>query len=328
MTEAPSASAEIPPRGKPKSPYCWLGNELVDVFLPIMGADCLAIYAYFARREFSDPKLKHSVREVADATKLGITTVSRSLEILEHLGLIKLTRFGGCKGSECQLLDSREVAARLGAEYHSRTLSFSLAPDVAYRLNTELETLRDKQQRKLSRTASRNCGNRRRAVSRRNASVSSGIHQRSTRETPAGFHLLLEERRIENIPSPTPSHDRKAENTKTFPDDDEAGQDAVLQWARAKFDGVIKDMKSHLLDTSRPPSPYLTNGFTDWQGFGFDSLAVARMSRRGATPLLVLFANDPAMAWRGLDKYRKKWGESVRKWYECEVQLELIQAEH
>jgi hypothetical protein len=323
MNETVSDSAGIPPRGevKPKPPFFWLGNEIFDVFLPIMGADCFTIYAYFTRRIFSDPKLKHSIREVAGATKLSPATVFRSLEILEYLRLIKLVRFQGGKGSECQLLEAKEVANCLGAEYHPKTLSFSLPPNVAQRLKVDVKALRKRQQGKSSQTAPRDCGNSFRAVSQRNASVSPPIRQRSVRETQTQFHLL-EERRIEIIPTPTPSRECELQKPKGFPDEVRSGDD--LTWARAKFDGVMKDMKSHLFDGHRPPLPHLTNGFADWQEFGFKSLAVERTAWRGKVLTLVLSASDPAAARRGLEKYRRKWDASLLKWYEREVRVELV----
>jgi hypothetical protein len=153
MNEAVSDNVEIQPRDGVKPPFCCLGNDIFDVFLPSMGANCFTILAYFERRVFSDPQLKHSVREVADTTELGVTTVLRSLEILQHLGLIKLKRFRGSKHSECQLLDSREAAERLGAEYHRKTLSFSLPPKIAQRLTLEVKALRHRQQGKRSQAA-------------------------------------------------------------------------------------------------------------------------------------------------------------------------------
>lgn len=327
ITVASLPCAEIAPRGKPKPPFFCLGNELCDVFLPIIGAECFAVYAYFVRREFTDPKLKHSIREVAAATKLSPATVSRSLEILEHLALLQLTRFRGSKESECKLRDSREVALSLGAEYHKKTLSFALPPDVAQRLTSELKALHEKQQGKAARRAPGGCGNPIRDVSQRNASVSLVTHQRSASETQDAPYLLIIERTIKEDLSPTPFLTWKTEKAKGLPGDGNAPQQEDLTWARAKFDGVMKDIRSHL-DTSRPVNANLTNGYTDWQQFSLGSLAVARTSWSGEMLCLVLSASDPAAAQRGLGKYSRKWEESVRKWYGCEVQVELIQAEH
>jgi hypothetical protein len=52
-------------------------------------------------------------------------------------------------------------------------------------------------------------------------------------------------------------------------------------------------------------------------------MAVERVSRRGATLLLLLSVNDPVAARRGLDKYHKKWKTSLHQWYGCEVEEEF-----
>jgi hypothetical protein len=329
MNETASDLAEIPLRGKVKDPFCCIGNEVFDVFLPIMGTDCFALYAYFARKVFHDPRLKHSVRDLADATELGVTTVSRSLEILEHLRLVKLIRFGGSKDSECQLLDSRVLADRLGAKYHPRTLSFSLPPKVNQRLEAEVSALRERQQGKPSpnvlNCAPRNCGNLILSVSQRDASVSLAIRQRSIRETQTGGHLIQEERRREEVPTPTPSHDCEAKKPKDTSEENEP--DSLLSWSQIKFTGVMKDMGSHLLDTSKPSVPHLANGFADWQEFGLNSLAVEAAAWRGALLELALSAFDLAAARRGLEKYNRTWNASLRKWFECEVRVELQQAQ-
>jgi hypothetical protein len=329
MNEAAPDAAEIPPRGEIKAPFCCIGNEVFDIFLPIIGADCFMLYTFFVRRVYSDPKLRHTLRGLADATGIGISTVSRSLEILEHLRLVKLTRFGGSKESECELKDSRVVLSRLGAKYQSKTLSFSLPLKVAERLKAEVLALREKQQGKSSpigmNSAPRNCGNLTFPVSQRNASVSPAIRQRSARETQTGSHLLQEERRNEEVLSPTPFLVHKSQTAKDSPDED--GPDSDLRWAQAEFTGVMKNMGSHLLNSSRPPNPHLTNGYADWQEFGFNSLGVERVSWRGETLVLVLSATDPAAARRGLDKYRKRWEESLYEWYECKVDVELQQAQ-
>jgi len=88
-----------------------------------------------------------------------------------------------------------------------------------------------------------------------------------------------------------------------------------------------RERGDHLLDTNRPLIPSLTNGFADWQDFGFSSMAVEAAKWRGAVLTLNLSVDDPAATRRGFDKYRKKWEASLRKWYECEVLIELQQAQ-
>lgn len=325
MNLAVPDAAEIPLRGQVKAPFCCIGNEVFDVFLPVMEGDCFTLYAYLVRRVFHDSKLKHSVRELAAATAIGITTVARSLEVLEHLRLVKLIRFGGSKNSECQLIDSWELAMRLGAKYNSKTLSYSLPPDVADRLKAEVKRLREQQQKKpppiAASGASQDCGNPSLRVSQRDDSVSLARHQRSTRETQTGTYLLTEERRIEEVLSPTPSHERDVERPKGSPNEGETA--ALLKWATDRFNGVIDDMRSHLLDIGKPPNPRLVNGYADWRRFGFDSLAVEAATMHGDVLALELSATDPAAARLGLEKYHRKWNASLCKWFGNDVEVKL-----
>ena len=69
-----------------------------------------------------------------------------------------------------------------------------------------------------------------------------------------------------------------------------------------RVDATVCAPVIHLHDSSRPPSPHLTNGTADWQEFAFNSLAVETATRRGEALVLTLSAIDPATALRGLEK--------------------------
>jgi DNA-binding transcriptional ArsR family regulator len=326
MSGASTDNAGIPPRREVKAPFFQIGKEVLDVFLPIMGADCLTIYAHFASEVFFDPSLKHNVRDLASTTSLSRSTVSRSLEILEHLRLVKVIRFGGSRDSECRLLDSWVVASCLGAQYDSNTHSYSIPRQTVQRLEAEVKAIRDRQQGKWCKSnfhdSSNACGNHPISVSQRNAVVSPERRQRTTRGTRARSHLIREERTIGNIPTPTPSHDDgEAQKDKSSSDEDEL--DPLLRWAQIKFTGVMNDLGDHLLDTSRPPTPHLVNGAADWKEFGYNSLAVEATVRQGEVLVLRLSASDPAAARRGLERYRKTWEAALRKWYEGEVDVNV-----
>jgi len=288
-----------------------------------MGPHCFVVYSHLARRAFTNPELKHSILDLKSASNLGAATVSRSFEVLAHFGLIQLIRCGGSQKSKCKLLDTVDAAKRLGATYQKRSLSWSLPDETKERLQAECEAIRQRQQGKPQRGAKNACGNLLFTVSQRNARVSLTTRQSSTRETQTGNHLLKEER-IERSPSPTPSHDGEAQKNKDSPDEEEP--DPLLRWARIKITGVMKDMVSHLLDTSKPQKRRFANGFGEWEKFGLNSLAVEAVQWRGEVLELVLSASDPAAAGRGLYKYRKTWEPSLRKWFECEVEVELRQA--
>lgn len=335
MIETIPNRCEIERRERRRTPFFQLGNEILDVFQPIMGRECLAVYCQLVRRAFKDPELKHSVLELSTATGMGTATVSRSLEVLEHLVLIQLIRCGGSQKSQCRLLDSEEAAERLGATYHKISLRWSLAKETKQSLRTEIKRIRQRQQGKCTESArdslqsqtvsvrhvSQTCLTDTSAVAERNAGIPLEKCQRVARETQIGALLIEEERRNEEGPSPTPSHIFEADKTKSGPDEEELRP--MLKWARVKFTGLMKDLGDYLFDSSRPPVPHLANGAADWKEFGFDSLALEAAQPSGKGLVITLSASDPTAARRGLEKYREKWEASCRRWYECEVFVEL-----
>lgn len=306
-----------------KSPFFQIGNEVADVFLPIIGTDCFAVYSYLVRCQFKNPELEHSIAEVKERTGIGISTVSRSLEIMASVGLIQLIRRGGSQKSKCKLCDTEKAAEDLGAVYDKSTLSWSLPREASQQIQAKIEAIRQRQQAKGASKCSTACGNPPVCVSRGNAGISPEKRQSAARETQTGTHLLREERRIEEspTPTPTPTESSAAPEDKDSPDEDEP--DGLLKWAVAQFTGPMNDLGDHLFDTSRPPAPHLANGAADWTEFGFDSLAVDEAARRGGLLVLTLGADDPAAAQLGLEKYRERWEASFRQWYGCEVEWEI-----
>jgi hypothetical protein len=335
MTEGSSESAKVPPQGKVKPPFFSMGNEVLDVFLPIIGPDCYAVYSRLVRSRYANQDLVHSIRGLADETGLSVTTISRSLEVLELVGLLKLTRFHGSRDSECQLRDSRALASGLGAQYNPRTLSFSIPPDAVKKLKAEVNLLRKKQQGKSPAKAPNDdllaCENQPQSVSPRNAGVSLEIPKRPFRETQTASLLIQEEGRFEEGPPPTPAHrgEAKNENDSTHksgetPDEDEPA--SLLKSARIIFTGVMDDLGDNLFSTNRPVNSRLANGAADWQEFGFDSLAVDGVTRRGEALALTVSASDSEKARLGLEKYRRTFFASLHSRYGCQVEIALVKA--
>ncbi len=320
---------------------------MVQVFLPIMGPDCFAIYSVFRERAFSNPKLRHTVEELAETIDRGETTVTRALEILEHLGLVRLKRRGGSQASECTLLDSWDVARRFEAKYSHEVHKYVLPREVDEQLKQEIQAIRTRQQGKRPQdspthngeSTSSGTGRWSRSSLKRASSVAetyiidspeirqrfSENRQRPTREMQMGTHLIRKEERSKERPTPTPSHSDEAQKDKDSPDEGETVP--LLKWAQVVFTGVMGDMGNHLFDTSKKPVSHLANGFADWQEFGLNSLAVVSAAWHGEELVVVLSASDPAAAWRGLEKYHCTWNKSLRKWYKCNVHVELQQAQ-
>jgi hypothetical protein len=254
------------------------------------------------------------------------------MAILEQIGMVRIRKAGGCQPSECSLVDLKKLAAHLGASKSKKLASYVLAPGRAKELKSQIAALRTSMEVK-HRTANepRSASGGKLAHpgatdlflldSKRDAIGSQKRRQHSTRETQMGTHLIREERRIENAPSPTPSLEREPSTPKSLSSEDEKQEPP--KWACDSFNGAVDEIRDHLLDTNRPSKPHLANGYADWEKFGFNNLAVEAAERRGEVLVLTLSASDPAAARLGLAKYHRKWDECLRTWFGCEVRVEL-----
>lgn len=335
--EAHGISPTIPLRRKPDGEFYLQENEFTDIYSPLVGPYAAVIYSALCRKSYGRTDVEHSVRDLANAAGMSPTTAARALQTLQTVGLIRLSPTSGNLKSVCQLLDVKALAASHGAKRERKGAPFALPQSLVDRLKSDLNVLRRNQQGKSKATAflqgkqnveivSRSGFHSLFSVSQRDASVSHLIRQRVTRETQEGTHLIREEVRNEEVPTPTPtpSESNAAPKDKDSADEDEPG--GLLKLARAKFTGVMNDLGDHLFDSSRPPARHLANGAVDWKELGFDSLAVKAAAWRGEVLELVLSANDPAAARRGLEKYHHIWNEALGKWFDCDVHVELVQA--
>ncbi|MGA2632603.1 MAG: hypothetical protein ABSF16_00035 [Terracidiphilus sp.] len=321
----------IPLRKLHKDGYYFQDNEFTDVYSPIVGPFAAMIYERLCRNSYGNPTIEFSVRDLARG--MSHASAARAIQILEIVGLIKRLPTSGNRKSVCQLFDVKALAESHGAMRLRKSAPLELPTPVFDRLKSQVRAVRQRQQGKTKAradlTGKRNVEisvqsglHSLFSVSQRDASVSPAIRQRSTRETQTGTHLLTEERRTENVLSPTPSREQTVQ--KDFPNEEES--EALLKCARNLFNGVIDEIRAHLLDTNTPPVPHLANGFADWQKYGFGSLAVKAAARRGNGLALVLSATDPAATRRGLEKYRRTWEASFRKSFGCKVQVALQRA--
>jgi predicted transcriptional regulator len=301
------------------NPFFTLPKALSDVFQPNMRPADFAVYAVLARRANFTANANNSMRELAKAANVSTATALRSIEMLEHLGLVTRTRRGGSQANEYDLVNALEAATKLGAVYHKRTVSYSLSTENIKRLQDSIRELERNQRNARSATKGP-------------SGVSPVIHQRfrenqqrATSETQTGSHLIQEERRSEEVPTPTPPQDDGAQtNPKGLPDEDEP--DANLRVVRAQFTGVIDDFRCALLSTNRPTALHLSNGADDWKTFGVNSWAVQAATWRGNLLVLTLQADDPAAAERGLVKYRKRWAVACLKWFQSKVEVQWVKA--
>jgi hypothetical protein len=227
-------------------------------------------------------------------------------------------------------VDLKELCRHLGGARKKQAASYILPESTFEQMRARIQLLRIEQSGKggtkreqgRQSKARKGGGNLFPAVSQRNTSVPQVKHHCFARETQAPPHLLPQNTKHANCPTPNPpTHDGEAQKSKNDPDREEP--DGLLRDVRALFTGVMKDLGNHLLDTSKPPNPRFKNGGQEWEDFAFGSLAVKAAERRGAVLALTLSTSNPAAARAGLVKYRRTWEPSLRRWYVCEVTWEV-----
>lgn len=301
-------------------PHYSILKVVTDIFQPNMPPACFGVYSALARRDNFTLNPNNSMRKLAAAANVSPATASRAVETLVHLELIERTRHGGSQPDSYKLLDAWEAAKKWGAEYVKRSVSYSLPQENRQRLKARVKALQAGQ--RSTQTVSEAVSSVSPVIRQRFR----GKRQRARSETQTGTHLIQEEKRNEESPSPTPSHDGCGlESAKDLPDED--GPEADLRWAQTQFTGVMDDLRRGLLDINRPPVPHLANGAADWDKFGMNSWGVEAAARRGNVLELTLRAADPAAAVSGLAKYRKRWEAACRKWFGCEVEVKWERVE-
>lgn len=138
-------------RDKRKPGHCWQDNELYDVFQPVIGAQATHIFAAMTRWAFGH-RVEMGVREIALESGTSRSTVQRAMLAMEKLGMLRIARGSGTAASAYDLLDLKESAVALGAEWNAQRSSHVLAPERARMLRAELK-------RSVPQGDTTNCGN-------------------------------------------------------------------------------------------------------------------------------------------------------------------------
>ena len=315
--------SKIPLRGKPGG-FCFQENELYRVFQPIVGSAAVALYCNLTSMAFGyDPTIRFSRRSLAARSNMSRGTIARELAVLERTGMLRLRLCGGNLQSEGELVGLKGLAESLGAVYNKRAMSLLLPPEKQESLKAQVAELRRALQGKI-RNEGRATMNHPLVApeTERDASGSLERRQRRAGETQIGVQQIKKERRQENSPTPTPSRcDASCEAQELSYEGESIG--VSLSHARALFNGVMNDLKHHLVNPTMPRRKHLRDGYDDWRRFGFESLGVVEVSDAAGKIRLELCANDPEMSRAGLEKYRKTWRASLHRWFEHEVEIEL-----
>lgn len=230
----------VPLRKQPKDGYYFQDNELIDLYASIIGPFATAVYGALCRNTYGKPTVKYSVRDLARTIGMSATIAARSIEVLENVGLIERLPTSGNQKSVCQLFDLKALALFHGATRERKSAPLQLPTSIADRLKARVKTIRQRQQGKEKQCAlpsgkdvgiaSRSRFNPLFSVSQRDASVSHLMNHCSSRDTQTGTHLLQEELRNKEVPTPTPTPiDRgQVEKDNDLPVEDEPGSAAAM----------------------------------------------------------------------------------------------------
>jgi len=138
-------------RNERKPCHFWVDNEVADCYQPIVGADAIWVYCRIARHAngawIISPRLRGTsdtrvgLREMAEWCGKSADTVSRSLEVLELVGLITAEHGTRSKGRYA-LADVKDLVTREGGLYDREMGSFRLPDGRVDELKKQVRELR------------------------------------------------------------------------------------------------------------------------------------------------------------------------------------------
>jgi hypothetical protein len=143
-------------RNERKPCHFWVDNEVADCYQPIVGADAIWVYCRIARNAHGawivSPKVRAgdtrvSLREMAEWCGKSVDTVSRCLQVLEHVGLLRAVRGAKAKGRYA-LADVKDLVMSEGGLYDREMGSFQLPAERVAELKRQVCELRLKLARK------------------------------------------------------------------------------------------------------------------------------------------------------------------------------------
>lgn len=111
-----SNSPKIRLRDQRRPGWCWAENELLDVFLPLIGPNGVTLYMTMCRHARGSEVKDRGLRELGDLAGMSKDSVQRSLVKMCALGMVGERRDGKAKTrASYDLLDLKDLAA-LGVE--------------------------------------------------------------------------------------------------------------------------------------------------------------------------------------------------------------------
>ncbi|HVJ09292.1 MAG TPA: hypothetical protein VM554_13000 [Acidisarcina sp.] len=136
-----------------KPGHAWQENELYDVYLPIIGRDATLVWSTMTRVSYG-AEVDASLRELAELACMSKDSVSRALQVLLHLGMVRTRGRGPRACGRYLLADLKLLTIDLGGVFVRQRAAYALPEDVSGRLREQVATLLRSAQRKRSKTAS------------------------------------------------------------------------------------------------------------------------------------------------------------------------------
>jgi replication initiation and membrane attachment protein DnaB len=124
MNEASSSRLNEPEQNNDTLPFFKALKVISDIFQPNIPTECYGVYSILARRDNLTSNPNNSIRALATAANVSTATVSRSLDMLIHLALVKRVRCGGSQPDRYELLNAWEAAEKWGAVYVRKSVWF------------------------------------------------------------------------------------------------------------------------------------------------------------------------------------------------------------
>jgi len=112
-------------RDKRNPGHCWQDNELYDVFQPVIGHVAAHVFAAMTRWCYGS-EVRIGLRELAEEAGPGRSTVHRATMAMQAVGMIRIQGGRGRGSAAYELLDLKEAARALGAQWDPRRASYVL----------------------------------------------------------------------------------------------------------------------------------------------------------------------------------------------------------
>jgi hypothetical protein len=297
-------------RDQRKPGWFWAENELLDVFLPLIGVHAVMVYITLCRNARGS-QVDKPLRELARLSGMSAEWVRRCLQVMVAIGMVGERRGRPKTPVGYDLLDLKETLALGEGELRRRMESVHQVDRLTGDKDVEKPVGVQRKSGKSVHPVDRLGGEPWTNLS------TPGLTDLSTQSGQPSILLKKTIKLQEETPLPPlqggDDQTVKAEEIKT------AGTSVV----RVAWVGVMDYIHGGLMDASRASLPHLRSGLDEWREI-FEPLDFDEYEGDGENGLvLVLTTPDPKLAAEGLKRYARRVHDGMVKYFGREVQLSL-----